>query len=180
MRELAPCVHPVRGIEPVVRGDGIVRSRHVVSTRNVVRAGDIAAHEAACGMAGKAMAMAGERTAAHAMRREPVHPAAVRMETATAHAETAARMETVAYMGAATTHAEGARTTAHVEGARAAANVHTATAATHVHTAAATAHVHSAAATAHVHSAAATAHVHSAAATTTTTAKCERVASGHT
>jgi hypothetical protein len=80
----------------------------VVSAKKVVRAGDIAAHEAACGMAGKAMArktipgktMAGECAAAHAMRREPAHATAVRMETATPHT------------GSGTTaHAEGARTT---------------------------------------------------------------------
>jgi hypothetical protein len=32
--KLAPCV-PIRCIEPVVRSDGIVRSRHVVSARKV-------------------------------------------------------------------------------------------------------------------------------------------------
>jgi hypothetical protein len=77
-------------------------------------------------MAVKSMECAG----AHAVRREPVYAAATRMETATAQAETATRMETAA--------------TAHVEGAHAAAHVHRA----HVHRAHASAHVHTAATTA--------------------------------
>jgi hypothetical protein len=35
MGKLAPFVHPVCGIEPVVRGDGIVRSRDVAGARKV-------------------------------------------------------------------------------------------------------------------------------------------------
>jgi hypothetical protein len=108
MSKLAPCVHSVRGFEPVVRGNGIVRSRALVGARAVVSAGDIAAHFA-CAWAPKSVlgrsrasqamlgktrpgkTMAGECAAAHAVRREPVHATAVRVETATA-----ARVESAA------------------------------------------------------------------------------------
>jgi hypothetical protein len=81
MGKLAPCVHPVRGIEPVVRSESIVRSRDVVSARKVVSASEIATHEAAGGMACKAMAaktiaMAGQCAATQSMRREPMHATA--------------------------------------------------------------------------------------------------------
>jgi hypothetical protein len=160
-----PCGHPVRGMEPVVCGSGIVRSRSVVSARAVVRAGDIAAHKSARAMAGKAVlgksragqamlgktragkTVAGESPATHAVRRKPVHATAVRVETATAHAKTAARVESAAYMSAAATHPEGTGTAPHVERARATTHVHTA-AATDVHATAAT-DVHAAAATRH-------------------------------
>jgi hypothetical protein len=151
-------VHPVRGAEVVVCGDGIVSARELVSTSKIVRSGEIVAHGASRTMAVKSTECAG----AHAVRREPVY-AATRMETTTAQAETAARMETAA--------------TAHVEGAHAAAHVHTA----HVHRAHAAAHVHTAShASAHVHTASHTsAHVHTAA-TTTASTKRERVAVGQT
>ena len=87
-------VHPVRGAEVVVCGDGIVRARELVSTSKIVRSGEIAAHGASRTMAVKSMECAG----AHAVRREPVYAAATRMETATARAETAARMETVPHV----------------------------------------------------------------------------------
>jgi hypothetical protein len=83
------CVHPVRGVEVVVCRDGIVRAREFVSTSKIVRTGEIVAH-------GTPLAMAGERPAAHAVRREPVYATATRMETATAEAETAAWMEPAA------------------------------------------------------------------------------------
>jgi hypothetical protein len=40
--------------------------------------------------------MSGECVATHAVRREPVHNGGVRMETATAHVKTAARVESAA------------------------------------------------------------------------------------
>ena len=84
MGKLTPCVHPVRGIEPVVPGEAIVRSRDIVSGRKVMGANDVAAHQTACGVAAKAMTgkrmtritMAGECPATHPMLREPVHATA--------------------------------------------------------------------------------------------------------
>src|SRR6185369_15609700 len=88
MSKLPSCVHSARGIEPVVRGDRIVRSP--MSAGAVVRAGDIA-RKSARAMAGKAVlgksragkamfgktragkTVAGESPSAHAVRREPVH-----------------------------------------------------------------------------------------------------------
>ncbi len=90
-------------------------------------------------MAGESMTgktTVGECAAAHAVRRKPVHGTAARIKASTAHAETAARMES-ADRRPATTHAEGGRATTHVETTDGTAHVHTAQATAHVHTAAA-------------------------------------------
>jgi hypothetical protein len=86
------CAHPVRGVEVVVCGDGIVRAGELVSTCKIVRTGEIVGHGAPRAMAVKSM----ECAAAHAVRREPVNATATRMETATAQAESTARMEPAA------------------------------------------------------------------------------------